>query len=393
LKKYAILLAGASVMVLVGLQLSLSGCKMFAGDTYPDNAPDVAADLVYGYKLIHVGETFPDTALKAPERGVDQSYLGLTSDAVFSIKDIQTDMVLVVILNIHCLPCQEKVTVFNALFEHIESDASLRDRIKILAVGAGNNEAEVKAFRDEYEIRFPIMADPLLELHEAIGEPRTPFSVLIRLEKESDNQMVALTYPEAAGEYESIYQDMMALLTLDLAVFRERGLNFESKVNTVKPVLSQAEVAAQLKAAMTEISGADGSLKEFRKLSIKGHHVYTGVNDGGKDTTRLFAEVISRPTLCDVCHDVHFFYIFNEKGAVVDFVPLQLTKWGNEKWSEQDVQLMRKRLMGRFIFTPFYFNPQLDAITSATITSAVIFNELSRGNELFDLLKQEGLIS
>lgn len=400
MKKYAILLIGMSVMVLGGLQLSLTGCKMqqwiFVEETYPENAPDVAADLVYGYKLVHVGETFPDTALEAPERLIDRSYLGLTSDTAFSIKDIQADMVLVAMLNIHCMPCQKEALVYNDLFGQIEADASLRDRIKILGVGVGNNQTEINAFCEEYAIRFPIVADLQFEMHEAVGEPSTPFSVLVRLEKESDTEMVALTYPEAAEEYESIYQDMMALLTLDLSEFRERCLNFETKVNTVEPVFSQSEIAAQVKNAMTQVSaasGAGGSLKEFRKLSIEGHHVYTCVNDGGKDTKWLFAEVISRPTLCDVCHDVHFFYIFNEKGAVLDFIPLQLTKWGNENWSAEDVQLMRERLVGRFIFTPFYFNPQLDAVTSATITSVVIFNELSRKKELFDLLKQEGFIS
>ncbi len=397
MKKYAILLIGISVMAFGGLQLSLTGCKMqqwpFVEDTYPENAPDVAADLVYGYKLIHVGETFPDTAMKAPGRLTDRSYLGLASDAAFSIKDIQADMVLVAMLNIHCMPCQEEALVYNDLFEQIEADDSLRDRIKILGVGVGNNQTEINAFREEYAVRFPLGADLQFELHEAVGEPGTPFSVLVRLEKEPDTEMVALTYPEAAEGYESIYQDMTALLTLDLEEFRERGLDFEAKVNTVEPVFSQSEIAAQVKNAMAKVSAGDGKLTEFRKLSIDGHHLYRGIKEGKEGSASLFAEVISRPTLCDVCHDVHFFYIFNEKGAVLDFAPLQLTKWGNENWSAEDVQLMRERLVGRFIFTPFYFNPQLDAVTSATITSVVIFNELSRKKELFDLLKQEGLIS
>jgi peroxiredoxin len=209
LKKYAILLIGMSVMALGGLQLSLAGCKMqqwaFFDEPYPENAPDVAADLVYGYKLIHVGETFPDTGLEAPERLIDRTYLGLETDAAFSIKDIQADMVLVAMLNIHCMPCQEEAVIYNDLFEQIEADASLRDRIKILGVGVGNNETEIKAFREEYAIRFPIVADLQFELHEAVGEPSTPFSVLVRLEKDSDTEMVALTYPEAAEEYESIY--------------------------------------------------------------------------------------------------------------------------------------------------------------------------------------------
>ncbi|MEZ4577292.1 MAG: hypothetical protein R2875_04565 [Desulfobacterales bacterium] len=40
---------------------------------------------------------------------------------------------------------------------------------------------------------------------------------------------------------------------------------------------------------------------------------------------------------------------------------------------------MRQRLMGRFIFTPFDFN-RTDAVSSATITSAIIFDSLSDGN-------------
>jgi len=64
-----------------------------------------------------------------------------------------------------------------------------------------------------------------------------------------------------------------------------------------------------------------------------------------------------------------------------------------QEWTAEDVDIMRQRLKGRFIFTPFYFNPQLDAVTSATITSAVIFDGLSKGKEVFDFLKQEGLIS
>jgi peroxiredoxin len=397
MKKYAILLIGLSVIALGGLKLSLTGCSMQQlfgdGDPYPENAPDVAADVVYGYKLIHVGDSFPDTTLKAPDSPQDRSYLGLKSDAAFSIKDIAADMVLVAVLNIHCMPCQAEAIVFDDLLEQIEADVSSQNQIRIIGVGTGNTEAEVIAFREQYGIRFPIVPDPQFELHKVIGEPTTPFSVLVRLESKPDTAIVAVTYEEAIDDSDDLYQDMMALMTLDLTVFQEKGLKNGEKHTTIKPLFSESEIAAQVKNAMAEVSGDNGDIKQFRKIPLEGHHLYSGISQGHLETKRLFAEVVSSPTLCDVCHDIHFFYIFNEKGAVVDFVPLQVTKWGNEEWSEEDIRLMRERLIGRFIFTPFYFNPHLDAVTSATITSAVIFNKLSRGKELFDLLKQEGLIS
>ena len=398
MKKYIILLIGLSVMAFGGFYLSLTGCNMpqlkYVGNKPPENAPDIAADLVYGYKLIHVGELFPDIALKAPGNQQDRSYLGLglTSDATFSIKDIQADLVLVEMLNVHCVPCREQAPVYNNLFELIEAGASSKDRIKMLAVGVGNNEEEIKYFREKYKIPFPVIADQRLELHEAIGEPHSPFSVLVRLKKDSDVAMVALTYSKITEKYEVLYQDMMALKTLNFAVFRERGVQTKTTVNTIAPPQPQSEIVAQIKDAMTKVSDSDDNFTEFRKLSIEGRHVYTGVKEDRKGSKRLFAEVISRPSICNVCHDVHFFYIFNKKGAVLEFVPLQVTKWGNKEWSKEDVQLMRERLVGRFIFTPFYFNPQLDAVTSATISSVVIFDGLSQGKQLFEFLKQKGLV-
>jgi len=334
MKKYTILLIGLCVMALGGLQLPLAGCNMpqwqYVGNIPPENAPDVAADLAYGYRLIQIGETFPDIALKTPESPKDRSYLGLASDAVFSIKDISADLVLVEIVNVHCVNCQAQALVYNDLFQEIEADPAMKNRIKMIAVGAGNTETEIRAFREEYAIRFPIGADQRLELHAAVGKPATPFSILVRLGKNPDTAVVALTAVGVNEDYEVLYQDMKALKTMDPAVLREKGSQTSPSRITVAPPQSQSEITTRIKDAMARIIGGDGDFMEFRKLALEGHHVYTGVKEGRDGTKRLFAEVISRPTICDVCHDVHFFYIFNEKGAVVEFVPLQVTKWRNK---------------------------------------------------------------
>ncbi|MBW1743481.1 MAG: hypothetical protein JRJ47_08655, partial [Deltaproteobacteria bacterium] len=115
------------------------------------------------------------------------------------------------------------------------------------------------------------------------------------------------------------------------------------------------------------------------------------VQKDGKET-RLFARVISRPPPCDVCHDVHFIYVFDKTGRVLEFDPLQLTKKGNEDFNEADVDKIRKRVVGKYIFEPFVFDAKVDSVTYATITCAVIFKGLNEGQSLFKELQQQGLI-
>ncbi|NIQ93536.1 MAG: hypothetical protein GWO11_04795, partial [Desulfuromonadales bacterium] len=107
---------------------------------------------------------------------------------------------------------------------------------------------------------------------------------------------------------------------------------------------------------------------------------------------RYFAEVVSRPSVCDVCHDLHFIYVFDRRGRVLRFIPLQLTKYGNRSWNSKEVEHMRSRVVGRYLSAPWRFDPEVDTVSSATITSAIIFDSLARGEELMEKLRQRGLL-
>lgn len=390
MKKYTILLTGLMTFILVSLLLGATACKMsqwrYAGNMPPGNPTKAGEDLAYGYRLIQIGEPFPDTAVNAPQASSDRGYLGLPSDGLFSVSDISADLVLVEMLNVHCEDCLKRVEVYNTLFRKIAADPATRDRVKMMAVAVGNTAAEIQTFSSEYPVLFPVVADPRFNLHAATGRPVTPFSILVRLQNNPEAAVVALTAPGGDTDIEALHQDMAALVTLDVSVLRDRRSQERTDRMTMAPPQSEAEIIDQIRSAMMRIAGTGGDLAKFRKLSIADHHVYAGMirDTGGEET--LYAEVISRPTICDVCQDVHFFYIFNEKGAVEEFMPLQLTKWGNRAWTAEDIEIMRQRLKGRFIFTPFYFNPELDAVSSATITSAVIFDSLSDGKSLFESL-------
>jgi hypothetical protein len=51
---------------------------------------------------------------------------------------------------------------------------------------------------------------------------------------------------------------------------------------------------------------------------------------------------------------------------------------------------MRDRLLGKSLLQKHSYNPQVDAISSATITSALIFDSLNQGQSLLQELREKG---
>ena len=51
---------------------------------------------------------------------------------------------------------------------------------------------------------------------------------------------------------------------------------------------------------------------------------------------------------------------------------------------------MRRRVVGQSLTAPRLFDPKLDAATSATISSAIIFDSLVKGKALIEELRAGG---
>ncbi|MBW2170659.1 MAG: hypothetical protein JRF69_01550 [Deltaproteobacteria bacterium] len=341
-------------------------------------------------RLIKVGDPFPEILLKASDDPKGTAYLGISEGKSFTINDIKADLVLVEILNAYCASCWRQVPVYNKLYSLIESDPQTKGRIKMVSIGVGNEDWEVKYFVEQFEVPFPVFPDPDFVMHEAIGGSWTPFSILVRQDPTGKTGIVASTHLGVQYKQEEVFAEMRSLLDVDLATFREKGKKCETKVVYVKPVLTEEELKARIKEAFAN-KGKD--LSRFEKVKLaSGREVYTGVVQKDGKETRLFARVISRPPPCDVCHDVHFIYVFDKTGKVLEFDPLQLTKKGNRDFDEADVDKIRKRVVGKYVFEPFVFDAKVDSVTYATITCAVIFKGLNEGQSLFKELQQQGLI-
>ncbi|MFO7749485.1 MAG: redoxin domain-containing protein [Desulfobacteraceae bacterium] len=115
-----------------------------------------------------------DFLLAVPEQQSQKDYLGLNNGKTFALSDIKADMVIIEIFSMYCPICQAEADKVNRLFELIQADDLLKERVKLIGIGAGNSEFEVDFFRKNYRIAFPLFSDGDFTIHKKIGEVQTP---------------------------------------------------------------------------------------------------------------------------------------------------------------------------------------------------------------------------
>jgi peroxiredoxin len=129
-----------------------------------------------------IGESFLQYEYLSPARPKDCAYLGVPKGQGFTIQEIEADLIVLMVLNIHCTACQMQAPIYNEVVWRLEEDPLTRGRIKWIGVGVGNNETEVEYFREEKGISFPILTDEDFKLYDALGGPdrvRVPLTILV----------------------------------------------------------------------------------------------------------------------------------------------------------------------------------------------------------------------
>lgn len=339
-------------------------------------------------QVIRPGDSFPEVQLEAPASVADRAYLQLTASS-FTPSQIGAKVLVIEFLNVHCPHCQMQTPAYNELFKLIEANPETRGKIKMLAIAVGNLEREVATFRARYLVPFPILADPGFNAWRAIDGRSTPFSIYLRQDQPGQAGIVTGTHLGLNTNYQRLYQNLIRMTDLDPEKLKQQVQVAAEKHSRLQPILSPAELEYRVRSAFTRF----GAIEDFVKLELlSGRQVYSALIRQGESTRRLFAEVTSRTSVCDICHDVHFIYLFDRTTEVIAFEPLQLTKYGNVNWSAREISTMRQRLLGKHLTIPQPFNPSIDAISTATMTSAIIFDSLAQGDELIAELRDQGLL-
>ena len=136
------------------------------------------------------GGVFPDIKLPIPHRSEERNYLGITGDGTFKIPQTRARIVVVEIFSMYCPFCQKEAPVVNELFQLIDESPELREKVKIIGIGAGNSTYEVNAFRNLYRIAFPLFSDANYSLHNVLGKVSTPYFIVVRLDPKGTHKVI-----------------------------------------------------------------------------------------------------------------------------------------------------------------------------------------------------------
>jgi hypothetical protein len=259
----------------------------------------------------------------------------------------------------------------NELFDRIEKDAELKNSVKIIGIAVGNNKDDVAFEEKKYD--FPIVPDDKYEIHQLIGQPPTPFFIFAQ--PYGNGQLLVL------DSYLGRLEDTDKLFSM---------VNSAFKMSTSKSVVAlnkkqDYKVQEELVIPITE---NELMKKVSQSLAVKGEQpdkiikidleelgkIYAGVPVGSK--RRIFARVVARKIPCVDCHDVFYIYSFDDTGKFIQFIPISISKLDNEAWNEKDINKMRNNFKGKSLLKERHFNPKVDAISSATISSKLIYNSM-----------------
>ena len=343
-----------------------------------------------GKSPLESGNVFPDLPLKIPDDLSSLEYLGMKKNKPFHLKDLKADLVLVEIMNINCGSCRRQAPAYNKLYELIQSNPDIQSRVKMLSIASGNQEKYIRMYKKHFKVPYPVIADPQFKLYNAIGRTPTPLAVFLRLDHHNNRAVVADTHLGIEDDHQKIYSRMLSLLKKKIPDVKPRFSEQTQGAGHPNPPISEAKLLAEI--VRVFFKHAEG-FTNVKPVDLGPNEIlYTSEGQKEGQKIQLFARVVSRKIPCDLCHDAHFLYIFDNTGKILDFVPLSLTKYGNEPWDKNDILKMHKQIVGKYVFNSFPFDAHVDAITSATITSSVLINSMNESRLLFENLKEKGLL-
>lgn len=136
------------------------------------------------------GGKLPGISLPIPKDSDEKNYLGISGEGLFKIPQIKAECVLIEIFNTYCPICQTTASAMGELYRRIENNPNLKHKIKLIAIGVGNNVLEAEVFKQTYQIPFPIFSDENYEIHQALGEVRTPFFIALKINGDGYQEIV-----------------------------------------------------------------------------------------------------------------------------------------------------------------------------------------------------------
>ena len=145
------------------------------------------------------GGTLPVVNLPIPKSPAEKSYLGLSGEGSFKIPQIKAKVVIIQIFSMYCPYCQKDAPGVNELYTLIDNDPDLKNKIKLIGIGAGNTPLEVGIYKKTYAVSFPLFPDQEFTIHKACGEVRTPYFIVVKINEDGSHLIVHSQLGEYPG--------------------------------------------------------------------------------------------------------------------------------------------------------------------------------------------------
>ncbi len=326
-----------------------------------------------------MGEIIPE---QRQYLGLRNGFLGMFAAKEFTPSDVKADVLVIEFYNVYCTSCQRQAPIMNELFERVNSREAMRKRVRFFGIGVGNTESEADMFMRRYSVEFPMFADTDFSNYEAIGDPgATPLTLIVK--KNGKDLRIVSAHAGLVKSVDFFMSEIQKALAGDPGAFAIEAQQTQPDTIVKRPRMDLNMSAEEVQKRVLESmrKAADGSLTfetVLKKTYPRSGDIYVATAVQSGVAINLYAQVVSRPPTCDVCHGVHFILVFDADGLLSYFEPLHLTKYGNVTWSAYDTQHIRRKLIGLDVRQPFSYDPSVDSVTTATMTSVIIFNSVQR---------------
>ena len=334
-----------------------------------------------------LGTAIPAFSIPVPISKVDKSYLKLDKEAKFRPGDMEATLVLIEVFSVYCAACQYQAPFMNKLYSKIEKDPELKNRVKMIGIGAGNDKWDIAEYEDIY--RFPIMPDEDYEFHNLVGAPATPFLIFARPYGQGRLMVVDshLGKLQDSDKLLSMVREAFKVDISKLTITPKKKPALGAQADLVIP-LSDSELMEKVRQSL---SGLGEEISDINKIMLpKLGTVYAGTLEKAK--TPVFARVVARRIPCIDCHDVFYIYSFDDEGRFLQFVPIAIYKLNNEEWDARDIRKTQDHFKGKSLLKDIPFNAKVDAVTSATISSKLVFDSMGKTKLIYKKLIDLGYI-
>jgi peroxiredoxin len=145
-----------------------------------------------------VGQMVPSVTFTGTITPEGSTYLGLAKQGPFTLKDVKAPYVLVEQFNTSCPHCMHQAPVINQLFDKVQADPQLKNKLKLMGVGQGNEATQLKMWKAFNKVPFPLIPDPNSAWGKAVNF--TPYPVTMVLDKSGKILFVHIGAFENADE-------------------------------------------------------------------------------------------------------------------------------------------------------------------------------------------------